>query len=222
MKSTQLTIAGFDFICGVGKNGYWISMPHVEKALGWGADSGRKKLEAKSLKALAEAESGKIQVGKSKIEYLNQRYSCISTETFFLILNNEANSGNVKVLPFLVALAKEAIERRINAALDINVSEETEEERTRKFFRELARRNFQPKYCAHLSEQQYEVNYGAEVNRLKQALRLPLTGVDTYTQEHMEVWCEGVARYDILRHEGYGHQRALQVIARQIEARKDN
>lgn len=69
MKATKLTIAGYEFVCGLGKNGYWIAVPDVEKAMGWRANSGREKLEAKSLKALAEAESTNIQVGKSKIEY---------------------------------------------------------------------------------------------------------------------------------------------------------
>lgn len=205
MKATKLTIAGYEFVCGLGKNGYWIAVPDVEKAMGWRANSGREKLEAKSLKALAEAESTNIQVGKSKIEYQNQRYSCMSTQTFFLILNNEANAGNTKVLPFLVALAKEALERRIDEALGVTVAPETRELSTKEFCRKLHRESYIPKFSCWNDT---GIEYAKFCNAYKRALGLPTVNIDEYSEEQLKLWVCGIETYNTLRHTGFTHEES--------------
>ena len=105
MKTVKLTIAGYDFTCGKCIDEYYVAISDIEKAFGYPADSGRKILKSAKLNAFADKASEKIQVGKSKIVYQNQRYSTVTLQTFFLLLDYELYLGNQAVIPFLAALA---------------------------------------------------------------------------------------------------------------------
>lgn len=219
LTTCEITLAGLQLTGAKDDTSYYVLVPELEQALGWRLSQARQKIASESLKAFAGKElrlvKKKDSRGRSR-GYVN----LVSARDLMVLIGWEASNGNTKASALLIALAVEAVERRIDHALNVVKPEEDYESQTRSFFRELARKHFRPDYCEWLK--QYEVSpcYGAEVKRLKHALNLPVSdSIDTYNTEQMQQWSNGLARYDGLRLAGFGHKRALQQLKLTTEAR---
>lgn len=216
----SITFLGQEVEVAKDNNTYLILVPSLETLLGWSKDQARKKIASKGLK---DALGLTPRLGKKKDNRGNARgyVGTIDTRLFMQLVGWEASNGNKIAIDILVALANETLERRIDSALNVNTPEEDYEARTKAFFREMARKSFIPEYTSYLTQLEVTPMYGAEVNKLKLALGLPLSSIDTYSSSHMKTWCSGLTRYDCLRMEGYSHKRALNRIALVRAAREE-
>ncbi len=221
MTTVQLTIAGFSITAAKQKNStYAVCVREYEDYLDLSSDFTRDCKRGKSPEVLQQAgiHTGlrvyNIRNGRSTMAFLD-------TRDFVSLLGVFATRGNQKALALVVALANETLERRVDSALNVNTPEEDYEARTKAFFREMARKSFIPEYTSHLTQLEVTPMYGAEVNKLKTALGLPLSSIDTYNATHMQAWSSGLTRYDCLRMEGYSHKRALNRIALVRAAREE-
>jgi hypothetical protein len=216
LTTCDITLAGVQMTGAKDTKGtYYLVVPALEKALEWRANSGREKLRSKSLEAFA----GKVlSVGKKKADK-GGSLSIITVEDANVILGWAAKEGNEKAFALLLAASAESFRRRIDSALNVETTEEEYERRTHQFFRELARKSFLPEFTSHLQQAEVCPNYGAEVNKLKQAAALPIKSIEDYSAKEIEGWSKAITRYDALRMEGYGHKRTLQRIAHVTQAR---
>jgi hypothetical protein len=124
-------------------------------------------------------------------------------------------------LAFLIALANETLERRIDSCLNQGKTEESYEDSTREFFRQLSKEVFKPQFTDWLQESDVSVNYGAEVNKMKAAIGLPMTPVEGYSRSELKRWIVGLAKYDGFREEGYSHVRARRQVQLNRTAREE-
>jgi hypothetical protein len=218
--TTKLLVAGFELVGAKDKQKRFVLVPEIEKAFGWRANQAREKVVSKSLEAFAGAV---IRLGKKKDNRGTSRgyVSLVSTKDFMTLVGWEATNGNKQALALLIALATETIDRRIDAALGQTESEDDYETNTRAFYRELARKSFQPELCSWFASQ-HAIDYGAEVNLFKRSLKLPLVNVDSYDPTQMHTWARGIYSYNALRMEGFSHTRALQAVGNHAAARIDN
>ena len=129
------------------------------------------------------------------------------TKDFSVVITWAAIQGNEKAASLVAATLNETLERRIDNALGESVTEETYEDRTKAFFRELSRKAFHPKFTTWNDS---NVNYGAMVNEYKKYMSLPLVNIDQYNQQQISVWYEGIVLYNSYRYEGYCHKVALE------------
>ena len=214
LQTCTITLAGVSIDMAFDGYSYYVAVPTLEKALGERHNSTREKIVSQSLKALLgkEISLGKKRVGSSFVTFM-------LASDFTKYLGWLANQHHKIATDLVVATALEAIERRTDKALGTVKTEGTYENQTRAFFRELARTSFQPELCSWFEEGQHAVNYGAEVNRFKSALKLPLVPVDNYSTAHMQTWSRGISAYNALRMENYSHTRALKAVGNHIAAR---
>lgn len=215
MRSTTLVVLGYTFVAGMDDQGtQYVAIPDVEKALKLGADSARKKLASKSWKA---AQGKDIQLGKNKIEYLNQKYSAITIDTFLAFVDFLADQGNVEAKAFNKVLRQEAFVRRIDEAFGINKPADRYEGESRRMYdlqRSVAKRSFRPSYTDHLKADNL-TNYPKEVQRLK--VSVGLAGglkVDNMTLEEVQLWVQAQECYDMARMCGKSHNEALVILSK--------
>jgi hypothetical protein len=215
LQTTTIELAGLSLIGAYDGKKHYIMTEAFAKVLGEETPVLRRRIkESKALKALA----GRVVETTNKREGRTQK-NAISTQDFSVVLTWLALEGNTKAQALLTATFTEAVDRRIDNALGVNRTEADYESQTKDFFRELARKSFQPDFTEWLADSSVIPNYGAEVNRMKKALNLPLSPIDTYDHTQIEAWAKGLSRYDILRMEGYSHKRALNVLSLAIAAR---
>ncbi len=217
LTTCSITLAGTSLVGAKDdKSNYFVSVQTIAEAVDY-EDTGvlsQQIRRSKSLETLAGKafETVNRRIGRTQVKMINAR-------DFSILMLWLSKEGNVKADALLTAVLSEAIERRIDSALQVETSEEEYERRTFEFFRELARKTFLPQFTSHLQAAEVCPNYGAEVNKLKTALALPLQPIDSYTPKQIEQWSGGIIRYDTLRMEGYGHKRTLQRIAHVTQAR---
>jgi hypothetical protein len=140
----------------------------------------------------------------------------LKTSDLSLLLLWLSNEGNYKAGALLAATLQEALERRIDHALGVVVTEATRDERTKDNFREMARKTFQPELTEWLKydENTYgtPANYARAVNQLKRAVKLPLVTVDEYTDDQNSKWYSSLVTYGAYRELGMNHKLALQKV----------
>lgn len=213
LQTCTVELAGLTLVGAYDGNDYWVSTPEISESFGWEPKRISEKLTSKSLKAFAgkEIKIRKGARGRGNAGMFNSR-------DFSIIVAWQAQEGNTGALSLLIALTKEAIERRIDNSLGLSKSEEDYEVRTASFFRELARKSFMPKYTDWLKLDQdngdiKQRNYGILVNQLKLAAGLDKVNIDNYTQDDMERWSEAITCYNFARKSGHTHKQALVSIA---------
>lgn len=136
------------------------------------------------------------------------------TKLFAQLIGALAVRGEKPAQVLLMATLNEALERRIDSALGQTKDENSYEQETKAFFRELSRRIFIPELSSwHHADGGF--NYGRFVNEFKTALRLPLVNVDGYSRDEMMRWSRGITAYNCLRAEGAGHKYAVAAVRRQ-------
>jgi hypothetical protein len=133
-----------------------------------------------------------------------------------------AARGNKTALNWLIALANETLERRIDNALGTPKTEDSYEQNTKAFYRELSRVSFMPKYTFWLKMDEDNdncppVNYGLAVNQLKRVAHLPLTTVDEYSKEELYKWADVLSVYNAHRINGSYHKGALALVRKQFD-----
>lgn len=203
LTTTSVSLAGLQLQGAKDNQGnYYIYVSCIEKILGWRPNSAREKIASKSLKALVGKD---LTLGKKKADH-GGFVTLLSTKDTSLLIAWAANNGNKVAQVLLVALTMEALERRIDHALGVVVQEEDRQERTRQYFRELAKVNYIPRYT---SWNERHAAYGKFANQLKRALSLPLESINTYTMEQIKVWYDGILTYHAFRTEGYTHASSL-------------
>lgn len=213
MRSTTLVILGYTFIAGMDDQGtQYVAIPDVEKALKLRADSARKKLSSKSWKA---AQGKDIQLGKNKIEYLNQKYSAITIDTFLAFVDFLDDQGNIEAKAFNKVLRREAFLRRVDEAFGINKPGDRYEGESKRLYdlhREVARKHFRPSYTDYLKTDNI-TNYPKEVMRLKSSIGLDKNlKVDDMTMQEVLLWGMAQERYDMARLCGKTHEEALEIL----------
>ena len=198
---------------------YYVTFRSLEKALDWRADSAREKIKSKSLETfLGKA----LTLGKKKAPH-GGFLSLLSVKDFSLLMMHEAIQGNVYAQAILVATNMEAIERRADAALGIERSEDYREAKLWKEVRQLARERFEPKLTDWLQKDgAVNGDYGRLINEFKRALNLPQESIDEYTDEDMKTWQSGLDQYDILRAIGLTHVCALGNMAKRLKGKDLN
>lgn len=212
MANVTITIAGVELTATKNKEGdYGVSVLQYQSYLGLSADFTRDSKRGKSPEVLQEAG---IHTG---LKLWNSRQgrsttSFIDTRDLVKLVGVFAFRGNKAAQAWLMALAAETLERRIDAALNVDTTEDTYEERTKAFYRELARASYIPEL---MTWNERHANYGAFTNAFKVALRLPLTSVNEYCTSDMQRWSKGITAYNALRYEGAGHKYALAAVRRQ-------
>ena len=215
MTTTILTVAGVSFTAAKNYKGeYGIAGVEFQKHMQLDDDFTTDLKRGRRPELLLEAGI------HSGVTFFNSRdgratKSFINTKDILALLGVLATRGNKTALAWIIALANETLERRIDAALGTPKTEDDYEASTRSFFRELSRANFIPKLSSWNQTDGANKNYGWFVNEFKTALRLPLSSVDTYSTLHMQRWCEGIVSYNTLRCEGAGHKYALSAVRRQ-------
>jgi hypothetical protein len=213
-----IELAGFSLTGAVDDKGsYYIAVPDIERALGERADSTRQKLGSKSLKA---ALGKTIPLGKKRAGESFMNFMAVADFTLYLgWMATEKGSHNAQAL--LMATLKEALERRIDAALGIDKKEEDYEKATKEFYRELARKDFQPELCSwnqsDIQAGKGNKRYDMWVNEFKRNLSLPVYSIDAYTAEEIRRWSKGITTYNALRSTELSHKETL-VKVRQIMA----
>jgi hypothetical protein len=212
MQTTKITLAGITFTaCKTNEGKYGISALEYQKHLGLSKDFTTDCKRGKSPELLQEAgihtglSTLNVRVGKSTTQF-------IDTKDYVALTGVFAARGNKLALTWIIALANETIERRIDDSLGVTKSADDYELSTKKFFRELARKSFIPKLTVW---NDVSLPYGRFVNEFKQALRLPLSNIDGYDLELIERWSEGITAYNALRYEGYCHNHALIAVRQQ-------
>ena len=213
MRSTSLVVLGYTFIAGMDDQGtQYVAIPDVERALKLRADSARKKLASKSWKA---AQGKEIQLGKNKIEYLNQKYSAITIDTFLAFVDFLADQGNVEAKAFNKVLRREALLRRVDEAFGINKPGDRYEGESRRLYdlhRETARKHFRPSYTDYLKADGAD-NYPKEVMKFKSSIGLNKNlKVDDMTLPEVMLWSMAQERYDMARLCGKTHEEALEIL----------
>lgn len=212
LQTTTITLAGQEMLGAYDGKDYYVSVKQINSILSPKdyknpQDFTREKLRSESLKAFTGAviQPGRKRVGRSFETFMK-------ATDFSKFVGYLASQGNQTAVSLLVALAQEAIERRIDSQLGITRAEEDIDAQTAKFYRELARTSFHPEYTSWNEDRE---NYGLFVNQLKTKLRLPLVNIDQYTMEQLQRWSKGITAYNALRMEGAGHKYALAAVARQ-------
>lgn len=213
LQTCTITLAGVSIDMAFDGSNYYVAIPTLEDALGERRNSTREKVVSESLKALLgkEISLGKKRVGSSYVTFM-------LASDFTKYLGWLANQQHKIATALIVATALEAIERRADAKLGNTKTEDDYEANTRAFYRELARKSFQPDLCSWF-QSQHCINYGAEVNLFKRTLKLPLESIDSYNSANVQKWSKGITSYNALRMEGYSHTKALRAVGNQAAAR---
>ena len=205
-QAVQITVGGVQFTAMKRQDTYGVKVVEFQDYLGLSPDFTRNLKRGKSPEVLQEANIHtelkvyNVREGRSATAF-------IDTKDLTALVGVFARRGNNVALSWLIALANETLERRIDNALGESVTEETYEDRTKAFFRELSRKAFHPKFTTWNDS---NVNYGAMVNEYKKYMSLPLVNIDQYNQQQISVWYEGIVLYNSYRYEGYCHKVALE------------
>lgn len=214
LQTASIQLAGLTLEGAFDGKDYFVCVPELEKALGWRAESTREKLASKSLKAFTDKT---LAPGKKKRK-TGGFVGVLSVKDFSVLVGWQAQEGNKAAVSLLIALAAEAIERRIDSALNITKTEEEYEQQTKAFFRELSRKAFIPELTSWWQDDSrgFAVNYGAEVNKFKANLGLPQKSVNEFNMSEMQTWAKAITGYNMLRMEGYSHQRATKRVRQNL------
>lgn len=205
-QTVQITVGGVQFTAMKRQDTYGVKVVEFQDYLGLSPQFTVNARRGKSPEVLQEAglhtelKVYNVRVGTSTTAF-------IDTKDLTALVGVFARRGNNVALSWLIALANETLERRIDNALGESVTEETYEDRTKAFFRELSRKAFHPKFTTWNDSNS---NYGAMVNEYKKYMSLPLVNIDQYNQQQISVWYEGIVLYNSYRYEGYCHKVSLE------------
>jgi hypothetical protein len=216
MTTCKITVAGVEFTAAKNKSGkYGVCVAEYQQHLGLSPDFTREIKRGKSMKALqgANVHTGiqlfNVRVGRSTKAFLD-------TQDFVRLVGVLAKLGNQVAMAWLLACAQEALERRIDHALGVHVTEATREQKLTENFRELCRKEFQPEFTEWLKYDENSdgrpANYALCVNQLKKAAKLPMDTVDNYDQEQLRTWSKAITTYGNYRELGMNHKLALQKV----------
>jgi hypothetical protein len=214
LTTASITLAGLTLEGAKDDKGnYFVTVSSLSQATDNGESSvlRRRIRESKSLEALAgkRLETTNRRIGKTQV-------SMLKTSDLSLLLLWLSNEGNSKAGALLAATLQEALERRIDHALGVVVTEATRDERTKDNFREICRKEFQPEFTEWLKYDENSdgrpANYALCVNQLKKAAKLPLDTVDVYDQEQLRTWSKAITSYGNYRELGMNHKLALQKV----------
>lgn len=205
-QTVNITVAGVSFTAMKRDDTYGVKVTEFQDYLGLSPKFIVRCKRGESPEVLQEAgihgslKTYNARVGRSSTAFLD-------TRDLTALVGVLARRGNNVALSWLIAMANEALERRIDNALGISVTEETYEDRTKSFFRQLARKSFHPKFTCWNDTNS---NYGAMVNEYKRYMSLPLVSIDEYNAEQVSVWYEGIVLYNGFRYEGFCHKVSLE------------
>lgn len=215
-KAADITLAGVT-IKGyqLPDNSYRVSLSQVLEAF----DISRGRLNNEILGLLGVPQSAiqslKVARGKGLRGSTNVNVYLLTTEQLNMCLGILATRGVQNAIALLVATANETWQRRFDAAFGVQKTEVNREQELREFFRELARKSYHPQLTSAMVDSVNKGNWAREVNAFKRAVGLPLVCVDNYGKAELELWNDGMSRYNCLRAMDKTHKQALQEIYRQ-------
>lgn len=216
IKTCEFTLAGEHMLGAKDEQGnYYLAVTEIDSCFG---DTKEHRF---TLRKLGQ-ERVKLALGATlhtpqKLRVGRSHRSFIRVETFVELLDYMAFVENSTMARALFkACAKEAVDRRIDTQLGVTLTEEEREEQTRIFFRELARKSFHPQLTSAMKGSFPNNKWGVEVNRFKAVMGLPADCVDTYGEQELQLWCDGMSRYNCLREQGKTHAQTLIELHRQM------
>lgn len=215
----ELTIAGFKLLSYMLSDGsYRFSLSELVKVAGVETKDAARELAGSNVPQNLAIETVKARQRKgSNVPVFRGNlkvYLCTpeqAAQAWFWL----AMQGNKPAAAISQALMAETLQRRLDFAFGVEKTEDTYEEQTKEFFRELARKSFHPQLTSAMNGSFANNRWGAEVNKFKSAAGLPLVCVDDYGKQELELWTDAMSRYNCLTNMGKSHKQALQEITRQ-------
>lgn len=149
---------------------------------------------------------------KIKTELGNQKINVVALQDFEKVLVALDRSGNIKAQELRDSLVGLSLAQLWADAFGVKFEKEERQKWLK--FRGVNKKQYHPLLTSWLKKDGFIQGweYGKAVNDFKSQLKLPLSSVDGYSSEQLEVMNRGEIRYDMARKMGAKHDDAIALI----------